>query len=189
MAINRAGSESRFKRGGLHRELLTGLAVAASTLTPSPDVHAGVVYSGLVNLQASVGGKGVMPIGIPDLPVDAGVRIRFYGIGSAPEPFGAYIQADGTGVVEFAGDGDLARLAPASVIDTGLDFTPGPADFFQQRLSSGKAGTPLISGNWRYGDLAFFGFRINDTAAAVSYYGWGRFRLGEDLGSTYLVDS
>lgn len=186
MTVRRVAAESRFRRSGLRREVLAGVAVAASTLTPAPDAQAGVVYSGLLNLQATTGGKGLTPIGV-DLPGGAILRVRFYGVGSSLEPFGAYVDS-GSGLIEFAGDTALDRLAAGSTVDAGLDYTPGPSDFFRDRISSGKAGTPVTSGDWRYGDLAFFGFKFTDTAAAMSYYGWGRFLLGSDVGSTYLVD-
>lgn len=183
MGLMKRAPGSRFARNGLPREILAGVSVVAATVA-APVADAAVVYSGIVNLQVqSQPGKGGLVYPGFDLPDDQSVTIRF-DEADGKTAFGAYAQ--GSSAVRFAGDSALTRLAAGDEVDSGISFIAGPADFFRGG-TNGKGGT-TSNGEWGYGDTAYFGFSAFDSSTALTYYGWGRFLLGTDLGSSYLID-
>lgn len=130
-----ANSTSRFRSAGMRREVLAGVAVAASALSAAT-AQADVVYSGLVNLPletvAGKDGKGVPPghpgIDVAGLPGGAGFYIAAIGVASKSSgaaSFGAIIRETRPGV-QFIGGSVLSALAQDTLIDAAASFGAGP---------------------------------------------------------------
>jgi hypothetical protein len=185
MNLTRSRPANRFRSCGLRREVLGSVALSAAALSAA-SAEAAVVYSGEVDLMASVSmaGKNFVqtPISV-DLPGGASFEAGYGLVGISGSLTGANLLQTQPSVEFLASGGGVIKLANALIDATG-PFDAGPDAFFLTSLGKGKA--PPAVDSWAIGDTGFFGFRFDN--GGTWNYGWAQLTLGKGWSDTVLID-
>jgi MYXO-CTERM domain-containing protein len=163
----------------LDKHIVAAAAVAAGV---AASVHAGVVYSGVVNFACAVDIDGTY------INVETGVLSNGPGSGVPGWDVNPYRSSSGSGMNFFSATGGGYMRAPGDTVGVAGNLAIGTLIGGSASFSTSTTGVSFgpSAGQWQYGAQNIIGFRFV-SAAGTTHYGWMRFLMGAQPATGNLV--